>query len=175
MANTHKLISSSTLSSAASSVTFSSIPATYTDLKLVISSRATNNTVSYVNLRLQFNNTSAVYSTTGIYSYSTTVAAAQVTGASYASEQGRGSVVGGANTANTFGATEIYIPNYTNSYNKPLLGFGVNESNDTTNDAILSMGHLYRDTNAISTITASISSTTFVAESSFYLYGITNS
>ena len=43
MANTYTLISSNVLSSSAASVTFSAIPATYTDLVVKTSVRETNN------------------------------------------------------------------------------------------------------------------------------------
>lgn len=175
MANTHVLLASNTLGTASSSVTFSSIPSTFTDLKLVVSARATSSSSTYYQLRLLFNNTGAVYSSTATYGYSSLSGSSRASGASYAQEQGRGSITSAALTADTFSNTEIYIPNYASSVNKPLSGIGFSETNDTSNNSIVSLAHLYQDTAAISTITASISSTTFVAGSSFNLYGIKNS
>lgn len=69
MANTYTLISSNTLTSSAASVTFSSIPATYTDLVLRISSR-TDAAGATATVAAQFNGdtTSANYSETNLNS-----------------------------------------------------------------------------------------------------------
>ena len=58
MANTYTLISSNTLTSSAASVTFSSIPATYTDLVLRISARS-DRVSTTDRLRLTFNSDTA--------------------------------------------------------------------------------------------------------------------
>lgn len=64
MASTYEPIATSTLSSATNSITFSSIPATYTDLRLVVV--GTVNTTG-VEVRVQLNNdTSSNYSNTQI-------------------------------------------------------------------------------------------------------------
>lgn len=64
MALTYDPIATTTLGSAAASHTFSSIPATYTDLIMVISAKST--TDSYV--KIQYNgDTASNYSTTSIY------------------------------------------------------------------------------------------------------------
>jgi hypothetical protein len=123
MAKTYTLISSNTLSSAAASVTFSSIPSTYTDLVLQCSTRTDRSNQTYDNFRIRFNGDSGTnYSDrviegaggTDIYR-STTSGASQT-------------ALGGANlttnsstsTANTFGNFELYIPNYNSTSSRPV-------------------------------------------------------
>jgi hypothetical protein len=79
-------------------------------------------------------------------------------------------------TANTFSNSEIYIPSYTISQNKPISGFFVTENNSTAADAasINTAAQLWRNTAAITSITFTAGSN-FVSGSSFYLYGIKNS
>jgi hypothetical protein len=172
MANTYILINSSVLSSTTSTVTFSSIPSTYTDLVLKASARSTLSGTTYYQMKLTFDNSGSVYSATSMYSYSGTIAT-QTGVSSGASEQGRGSINGNGLTASTFGITEFYIPNYAGSTNKPLSSIGFAETNDTIYNSIVNLAYLYRDTNAISSI--AISGTTFAIGSSFYLYGIKKS
>lgn len=64
MASTYEPIATTTLSSAAASITFSSIPSTYTDLRVVLSSINSNT----ANMYLQFNSdTGTNYSRTYLY------------------------------------------------------------------------------------------------------------
>jgi len=176
MANTYRLIASNVLASATGTVTFSSIPATYTDLVIKLSARATNPGATYNQLRIVFNSTSAnLYSVTNISEYSNSVESFSAAASSTASEQTRGSIAGAASTANTFGTTEIYIPNYTSSITKPFSSIGFTEDNSashSSNRSMLSHAFMFEDTSAISTIALSVAATTFVIGSSFYLYGI---
>jgi len=71
---TYTLINSSTLTSATANVTFSSIPATYTDLLLIINAQSVQAT-TYDNVIIQFNaDTGSNYSRTRINAYSGGVA-----------------------------------------------------------------------------------------------------
>jgi hypothetical protein len=80
----------------------------------------------------------------------------------------------GANqTSNTFSSSEIYIPNYTVSQNKPFGSFSVTENNATAAD-IWAGANLWRNTAAITQINMKAVSS-FVSGSSFFLYGIKNS
>ena len=174
MANTYTLISSNTLSASAASVTFSSIPATYTDLVLRISARSTRVATSN-NLDLRINaDSSALYSYTYLYGAGTTAASAR----SSADVSVFISTMNAANsTANTFTSAEIYIPSYTVSQNKPLGSFGAFENNSATVNEIDSNAHLYRSTAAITSLTfySGLGSFNFDIGSSFYLYGIKKS
>jgi hypothetical protein len=174
MASSRFLISSQTLASSAASVTFSSIPATYTDLVLRISGRTTGAAV-LDNLGIQFNG-----SATAVYS-DTTLRGAGAGGAdsvrdsNYSAVLFYNSLTENGATSNTFGNAEVYIPSYTVSQNKPVSGFGVGETNATT--AYMSAGaFLWRNTAAItSLVITSDNAQSFVSGSSFYLYGLKNS
>jgi len=173
MAATYELIASNTLSSAAASVTFSSIPATYTDLVLRYSARgAASGTL--LNLELIFNGvTSNQYSTTLLYGgLGSTVDTLRDTSRANALRQ---YITGNSSTANTFNSGEIYIPNYLGSTNKPFSSLSHTEQNDTSNWIAAVSANLWTNTSAITSITLTGSATNINTGSSFFLYGIKNS
>ena len=174
MPSSRMLISSQTLGSAAASVTFSSIPATYTDLVLKYTARH-DNAFAISQVLITFNgDTAANYSETVFYGNS-------VSGAS-----GRQSAMNAidfnyvnadSSTANIFSSNELYIPNYTVSANKPMSWVGVTENNATTSNSamIVANASLWRNNAAISSITlTAAASRNFLTNSSFYLYGISS-
>lgn len=174
MATTYKLISSNTLTSSAASVTFSSIPSTYTDLVLRISAR-TDEAVADSSFSIRFNNdSSSNYSYTRIRSTGSVVSSARLSNTT--SLQGFSGAVGSTATSNTFSNSEIYIPSYTVSQNKPVSIFDVLENNSSSAYMFLVAG-LWRNTNAINQITCYgiPGPSNFVSGSSFYLYGIASS
>jgi hypothetical protein len=172
MANTYTLIEAKTLSTTASSVTFSSIPATYTDLIVRTSTRSSNATTIILGA-LRFNgDTSSIYSDTELYytvgaAVSTRFSANNFAYTNYSSAN--------TSTASTFGNNEIYIPNYAGSTNKVLSSANVAENN-STDAGIASIAGLWRSTAAITSITLFPGGgSNFEIGSSFYLYGIKNS
>ena len=169
MATTYTLISSSTLSASAASVTFSSIPSTYTDLVLKVSARETSAVVNLY-LQIQLNSTSTGYSWTYLIGDGSTASSGNSATTSslrvYSSN-------GDSSTANTFSNIEVYIPNYQSSVSKPISGFGVSETN-ATGGRIGANALLSNITSAITSIVLN-GNTAFMAGSSFYLYGIKNS
>jgi hypothetical protein len=172
MAPTYELIASNTLGSAAASVTFSAIPATYTDLVVKLSGRS-NNATDYETIKVTFNNnTSSIYSTTRLILDSTgTITSSRQTGrANFNDPYNNGT----SSTANTFSNVEFYIPFYTASQNKPVSVYGVAENN-TLDSGIRVIANLFSSTAAISSIEIGTFSGSFVAGSSFFLYGIKNS
>jgi hypothetical protein len=172
MANTYTLIQAQTLVSSAASVTFSSIPATYTDLVLRNSGRSDNATV-YETVKLTYNNnTSSIYSTTRLISESTgtIISTRQSSRANFNDPYNNGT----SSTSNTFSNVEIYIPSYTASQNKPISAFGVAENN-SADAGIRLIADLFSSTTAISSIEIANFAGNFVTGSSFYLYGIKNS
>ena len=174
MASSRILITSQTLASSAASVTFSSIPATYTDLVLKWSIRdSQTNTDRRVTVTFN-SDTSALYSYTLIYGTGASAGSANQASANNLAVDG-GSSASGA-TANTFSNAELYLPNYTSTVNKPLSVFTVPETNATTFGVtgMTANAMLYRNTSAITSITLA-ASLAFVSTSSFYLYGIKNS
>lgn len=169
MPNTYQLIASNVLSSSAASVTFSAIPATYTDLVLRASARnsaAVNNAV----LGVRVNGLSTtIYST--LYLQSTGSAASSQSNATQTELNGN-TFQGSLTTANTFTSIEYYIPNYTVAIHKPISGISHGENNATaalTRDS----ANLIRTTDAITSINLfDTSAANFESGSSFYLYGI---
>lgn len=170
MPATYTLIASNTLSSSAASVTFSSIPATYTDLVLRCTARsdfAGKQEVLYITF-----NGGSTYSNTYIrYAGSTIVSATEST-----SLYGIYGANGNTTTSSTFGSAEFYIPNYASSNKKPMSYTGVFEDNTTTSGGGGLGAHLYQLTSAITSITIDQENgTNWLSGSSFFLYGIKNS
>ena len=173
MASSRQLISSQVLSGTAASVTFSSIPSTYTDLCVKFSMRASTDTSpSSCGIILNGDTTSgsATYlrETTGLTVVSLRRTATMLFDrfTDTASDQ----------TANTFSNGEIYIPSYTATQNKPVSLFTVNEANvsDAPYSPNVAAG-LSGFTGAVTSILLKNLSGDLAAGSSFYLYGIKNS
>jgi len=169
---TYTLISSNVLSSSAASVTFSAIPATYTDLVLRVSARCAD-TGTFAGLKFTLNSdTASNYSFTVLYG--TGSSALSDKDSSLANARAKYTIDANDATANTFGNAEIYIPSYLASQNKPISAFGVTE----TNASAAYMGAnaiLWRNTAAITSIQISEQfDTNLLTGSSFYLYGISN-
>jgi hypothetical protein len=170
MANTYQLISSNTVGSGGvASVTFSSIPATYTDLLVKVSVRGSAATVNQ-SYRMTFNGSSTA---------NLTMKRLYGDGASAASDSGTTAEgVGATATSDTFSNDEFYIPNYASSNAKSFSVDNVGENNATTAYALLNAG-LWNPSPQ-----AAITSIVFTAVgvggdlkqySTFYLYGIKNS
>lgn len=170
MANTYTLIASNILSSSAASVTFSSIPATYTDLVIQATVRD-NQGQTAGNINLTINGTSANYSSTVMGSSGSSYFADRQSNATFI--RLNNATNSSLSTASTFSNLKIYIPNYTISANKPLGTESGTEQNSTTGWETATAG-LWRNTATISSITLG-SEGSFVSGSSFWLYGIKNS
>jgi hypothetical protein len=155
MPTTYIPISSQTLATAASSVTFSSIPSTYTDLVIVIGGTA----VSGDTLYYQFNNdTGTNYSDTYLYADSTVGSGRHVS---------QGGIFGaGINTSQ--GVQVINIMNYSNTttYKTTLL-----RGNANGTGAVVAFVGLWRSTSAITSVKLNLTNN-FAIGSTFHLYGI---
>lgn len=171
MPSSIELITSNTLTTSAASVTFSSIPGTFTDLVLKMSTRHSG--TSFIAFFLQFNDTSTIYSFTEFYTNDgSTVASNRASSQTSIYTRGNPS---DNQTVNTFSNQEIYIPNYAGSTNKPVSGFFVGENNATSPAWVAASAGLYRSSSAISSITLTPATATINSGSSFFLYGIKNS
>jgi hypothetical protein len=161
MASTYEPIATTTLGSAASSVTFSSISGTYTDLVLIVSHLGT---LATAEARIQLNSdTGSNYSWTQLY--------------------GNGS---SAASYRASSATSLpLLPNEASSTTVPstLIVNLQNYSNSTTNKTVLYRSSvtslatsanvgLYRSTSAITAINVFTNVSTFATGSTFTLYGI---
>lgn len=169
MATTYTLIASTTVGAGGtSSIDFSSIPSTYTDLVLKISGRTSESSV-YGGIYISFNGTS--YNSTGkvIEGDGSAASSFSFTNGAIAF------IAGNTATANTFGSTEVYIPNYTSSNYKSYSSDGVGENNATLALAHLDAG-LWSNTAAINQITLKPYTTnTFSQYTTATLYGISKS
>lgn len=165
MANTFELIASSTVTTAtASSIDFSSIPQTFTDLVVKLSVRPN----SADSIAIKFNN-----STTG---YSSKNLEGSGSSASSGNNPSSGRYINYAllTTANTFTSGDVYIPNYTGSNYKIALADAVGEANATTAYTDLN-AILWSNTAAINQITLYFVSQSLVQYSTAYLYGVKSS
>ena len=170
MASSRILISSQTLGSAAATVTFSSIPATYTDLELRISARGTSAALIR-NTRFTVNGTN-----TGSYILLQGTSGTAVSSLGSAQAFLQSGITGAATaTADTFSSHSIYIPNYAGSTNKPFSVFSAMENNSATDFYLEAYAGLQSQTTAITSITFAISANNYAIGSSFYLYGLKNS
>lgn len=162
-------------SGGASSIEFTSIPQTYTDLCLKISARTSRPDyyTSFTNLR--FN------SSTSSYSYRNLVAQAANSPISQSSSSLGYAYMGYTNqtnnNANMFSNLEIYIPNYTSSNYKSVSSDSVQEANDSTNNNMGFFATLWSNTTAVTSISltagaATVSDYNFLQYTTATLYGI---
>lgn len=167
MATTMKLIAKQTLGSNASTVTFSDIPGTYTDLLAVLSIRSTRSAQVVDNLLALLNGSSTAY-TARILSGDGSAAGSSNWTSAYATL----AVTAAGATSNTFSSVEIYIPNYAGSTNKSFSTTAVSENN-ATSARIEATATLWSNTAAVTSIVFDLDVGDFVTNSSFFLYGIT--
>ena len=167
MANTFTLIASYTAAGSVSSIDFTSIPSTYTDLAIYLSARQSRSEV-VSNTRIEFNGSSSNLSCR--YIQGTGSAAVSSSSASYLFAASPANT----STANTFGNSFIYIPNYAGSTNKSVSWDAVTETNASNAEAYLVAG-LWANTDAITSIElSSLSGDNFMEHSTAYLYGVSN-
>ena len=176
MPNTFTLINAVTVGSGGSStIDFTSIPSTYTDLALKISVRNTG-TGNIIDGYLRFNGSTSGYGRSRMI---------QGNGASASSVNQIDSTYsywqvehpGTSTTANTFGSIDLYIPNYTSTTTaKSISGDQVTENNGTTAYGFLSVGLWSPGTQvAVNQITLYSGTGSFAQNSTAYLYGIVKS
>jgi hypothetical protein len=162
---TYKPIATQTLGSAAASVTFSSIPATYTDLILIF-----NGGKSLVGSSVDFrfnSDSGSNYSFTELYGNGSSAGSSRVSNVTY------GSLA--YNNVPDSGLTSTIIMNIMNYSNTTTNKTAVSRNGQigTTYPGTGAIVNLWRSTTAINTITLSNSSAAdFVTGSTFTLYGI---
>ena len=167
MANTFELIASSTVGSGgASSIDFTSIPSTYTDLNLVFSCRSTSAAATQ-SIKIEINGSSSNFTNKEIYADGSTVG-------SYSGTTGAiGYIPAATGTANTFGTTSLYFPNYAGSTNKSFSTDYAREANATSVDMGF-FANLWSITTAINQLTLRPSAGNLAQYSTAYLYGVKN-
>ena len=166
------VIASTTLTSNANSIVFSSIPATYTDLWIKIQGK-TNISGDVDGVSFRFNGT--VVSSGGFaqrqnnYGNGTSAASGNFNGTA---------IVGsGTGTTNIFGDAEIYIPNYRSGFNKSVCS----DSSTAKTTATFVFQSNQFITSGVSAAITSVTidqfdsgGTQFVTATNAVLYGITN-
>jgi len=168
MANTFVKIQTVTVGSGgASSIQFTSIPQTYTDLKIVVSCRTNRSDVKdYIAVRPNgstTNDSSRTLSGDGTSASSDTESVVILV-----------TTTGGTATASVFGNADINIPNYTSANQKSISMDGVGENNATESRVQLSAG-LWADTAAITSLDlVPFIGTLFSQYSTATLYGVSN-
>ncbi len=173
MATTYQLIASATATGSETTISFTSIPQTYTDLVLRVSYRGSNASAWAGNLTIRPN---AASGTNNTYLSGTGAAATSYrVGQWYALIDSTSTFTANSNgnTSNTFSNIEYYIPSYTVSQARQVSGFAVGEQNATT--AYMSVtANYYSSTTAITQL--DVRDLNYMgAGSTFFLYGIKNS
>jgi hypothetical protein len=164
MPNTFELIASYNATGAVSSIVFSSIPSTYTDLAIDLSARISTAGVSQ-SVVIKFNSITTGYSSRNLFGSGSSVAS-NSSSDGYIGEMATGSSA----TASTFGSGFIYIPNYAGSTNKSYSADWVTENNATAAYAGFTAG-LMTNTAAINAVTLTGN---FIANTTAYIYGVKN-
>ncbi len=165
MANTYVAIATTTVGSGgAANIEFTSIPATYTDLVIKLSARSVRSATADF---LQININGSASNLTAKY-----LEANGATVVSGADTVFIGALPGATSTANTFGNSEFYLPNYAGSTFKPISTDSVTENNGSTAYIDL-VASLWSQTAAISSVKLlSATSNNFAQYTTATLYGI---
>jgi hypothetical protein len=151
--NTYEAIATQTLGSTAATVTFSSIPSTYTDLVVTV----TTSTTGDINFRIN-GDTGTNYSQTVIYAYSAFGSGRQSNATSHWLNYG-------SNNGNFLALLQFNNYSNTTTFKTSLLRDG---SNGSSTDVMV---NLWRSTSAINSLTF-IPPSTFAIGTTISLYGI---
>ena len=173
MATTYEAIATATVGSGgAASITFSSIPQTYTDLSLLVSVRSSRAATLEDGLGVQINSSTTGYTykivigqgSNGIVNLNTTY-----------EQTWAGAQPASTATASTFGNAQIYIPNYTGSTAKSYSTDSAGETNAGQNPGNTMGAILQSSTTAVTSLLVKVQNGNLVEYSTATLYGIKNS
>lgn len=161
MPATYEPIATTTISGTTNTVTFSSIPATYTDIRIAVFLRGNFGSVQYI----LNSDTATNYSHTIFDGDGTTISSGRATSISY--------MLGTTASTSTFGVPTLCtldLFNYAGSTNKTALG---SQSFDRNGAGIVSMWvTLWRSTSAVNSIQVNLGGGTDYVGSVVTLYGI---
>jgi hypothetical protein len=158
----YNLISTQTVGvGGASSISFTSIPSSYTDLCLVLNGRTTDGAGAYQTVTLSINGSTANQTERYTYSTSSTVVSTSYTAIELWTN-------GNGATATTFGNMQLYIPNYAGNANKGMNWDVVAENNGAAWLGVIGSG-LWSSTAGITSLTLNAN---FAQYSTATLYGI---
>jgi hypothetical protein len=169
MPATYESIASTTLGSAAATVTFSSISASFTDLVLVVMGRSSRTSASSDQFLVNVNSdTGSNYSQTFLFGNGSTAGSSRASNGTYI-YAGDIDATGGSSYAG-FSTIILNFQNYSNTTtNKTVLS-----RTSSPNTFVEAVVGLWRSTAAINSITLDLvtASAEFVSNSTFTLYGI---
>jgi hypothetical protein len=158
------LIASTTVGAGgSSSIDFTSIPQTYTDLFVILSARFS----SQGNARLNLNSSGAGFSSRVVYSFATNAPL------SYTDTVGLGRATSDTgDQANNFGAMQLHLPNYRSGVPKSFSSDAF-AANYNGGYIVLTAGVTANITAAITSLSLlPPTSTTFLQNTTAYLYGV---
>lgn len=165
MPATYEPIATTTLGSAASTITFNSIPGTYTDLRLVFVGTVDAGGAGS-GLRLKLNNDgTTLYSLTEVYGDGASAASTRITSNAFAYLS---NAAGLSTTIPAMATFDLF--SYTGSTNKTALSEFNADANGS--GAVERMVHLYRSTSAITRIDIYPANPNFATGTTATLYGI---
>lgn len=172
---TYELIASTTLSSPTTTITFSSIPQTYTDLLIRFNIRNDVAGGGTYNVALRINGNSGTnYFTQRLYGSGSSVSGF-IGNSETQTLAGQSNAAG--DTANTFTSNEFYLANYKSTAGR-FMGTTISagENNSVAAYSFLAMNYIANITSAVTSIDILQTGVTynFVQYSSAYLYGISN-
>lgn len=158
MAITYEPIATTTLGSVVASYTFSSIPSTYTDLVLVINGAADSGSTNTLKINFNGDTTSGLYSHTRMLGSGSSVSSAR---------QGSSNWTGAGDTGSDRAVFIINIPNYSNSTTDK-----IHLSRSNSENYVSIYAGLWRNINAITSVSAGINSLNWAIGTTMTLYGI---
>lgn len=166
MPDTYTLLEKVTVGAAgASSITFTNIPQTYTDLVVKISARTDNSISSW--LVVAPNGSTSNLTNIRFEGYGPSG-----TGSGTLSTGFQGYLPAADYTANTFGTMDIYIPNYTSANQKSMSTDNAPENNSSSEWYVNMTALRWANTSAITSLAFNSQAGNLVQHSTFYLYGV---
>lgn len=174
-AGSYESIATATGTGSNTSVTFSSIPSTYTSLQIRAVYRDTNTPgTTRQNLNLEFNGSGGTnYAVHYLQGDGATASAAGFTAYPFVVINGAGAA--GNTTANVYGASIIDIHDYASTTRNKTVRYlaGINDNTATAGNQRISIGSgLWLSTSAITSIKVICGDTAFATNTTISLYGI---
>lgn len=161
MPATYEPIATTTLGSAATNITFSSIPSTYTDLRVVLVAKGT---VSGNDIELTFNSSTTGYSRTRLIGNGTTASSSRQTSTTRIIVNNNGI------SSAQFNLIEIDVFSYAGSTNKTVLA---SSSEDENGSGVTGrVVGLWSNTSAITSLKLAVGADNFAIGTTATLYGI---
>jgi hypothetical protein len=153
-----------------SSIAFTSIPSTFTDLCVKLSVRDSSSSTRVI-ATFTFNGSTSGYTSKVLYGVNGTVTGSENGGTTFMDWS---YITANTATSSTFSNTEIYIPNYASSNNKSVsIDFSA-ETNSASAGIVGFAAGLWSNSAAITSITFASPSSNFLQHSTAYLYGVSN-